>query len=368
MVRVVVVIRVGMVVVAIRVVTVVLVISTVTVIFNHLPYQTHLTCHGHPAQPFIRWVIFLKMKEEVSLLELVREQNYKGIVEHPDAQNEEKVISLVNLGRFKEALSLARNNSFEKAYCYYKLGKPRSCLKTAGKKTGEKWSALRMQAYYVLDRYEDAVKEGSVLKKEGASLVNYSAALSLLSLERGEALEEIEKIEEHAQHLHGAIREEVMYNLSFSALPNKEKFVEKLKKINPAEKETVSLVESQINTALGNLESVEEGALNRRDRLVHRYNAEGRAEGLEETLKLFQREIYYKNKIKMYLKEEGGAEEISQIEKALKENSPGSAVKLAKRMAICNVSHLVHALTKKGANAKCLKRFLNSSASALKEK
>ncbi|KAI5171890.1 hypothetical protein NEFER03_1155 [Nematocida sp. LUAm3] len=211
---------------------------------------------------------------------------------------EMSVRELIEAGMYEEALQHSKNNSFEKAYCYYKIGKYRSALKTAAKKQGEKWSALRMQTYYCLDRYAEALKESKSLPKKGAVFVNYAAALSLHIMEHPKNISQKNECREIAQKLEEPLKSEVLYNLTLSSLPNRERVIEELKEINTesADVDTQEIVHAQISTLEGKHERISSERLLKRNRAIHQWNA-GNKEELQEnkesflgTLRKFQRE------------------------------------------------------------------------------
>ncbi|KAI5191575.1 hypothetical protein NECID01_1525 [Nematocida sp. AWRm77] len=296
------------------------------------------------------------------LLALEKNRDYEGILEHKSASKEDRVVALIKLNRFEEAVKSAKNNTFEKAYCYYKLNKFKSCLKTAGKKEGKQWSSLRMQAYYGLNKYEASLEEAKELKKKGVTLVNYAAALGLVQAQyraehfEGETegtKEKMQKVQEEIERVHrqsaeeeGYIKEEVEYNLAFSLLPNREEFAGALCKTSPEEKDTREVVSAQVSTLKEAFSEISPEVLTKRNRAIHMYNAEKEeSPELQESLKGFQREMYYRGKIREFMRTGHSPAEVKEAAEKLKEGDASAANCLVSRLSRNNAAYLKAALS-----------------------
>ncbi|KAI5187800.1 hypothetical protein NEHOM01_2377 [Nematocida homosporus] len=304
--------------------------------------------------------------EEVSrksLAVLIREKDYLGIVDHPEASAHEKCVALLELKQYEQALHLAKNNSFAKAYCYYKLGKYGAVLKTAKHKKGECWASIRMQAYYALDRYECAIAEAAELPQSEAVLVNYAAALGLAAAGTGSKwVKEISECSSRAQGLEENMRNEVAYNLCFQNLPYKEKFVRSLKALAPSDPETRVLVDSQVLALNGQHGSIPADGLLRRNREILFYNRDGEeAPTLRREMKTFQRTIYYQNRIKSHFQKSADIPELTEALEDYHAGCADSLIRLVSRMPRANAVHLEALMRLHGIPTNPLARYLKHS-------
>lgn len=212
---------------------------------------------------------------------------------------EESLSSLIERKEYERALEKARNNTFEKAYCYYKLGKHKSCLKTAGKKEGQMWSTLRMQAHYALDRHDKALQEAASLPLIGELLVNYAASLALdVHGKKGEEAEEIVKqcealIQKEPVAL---LKQEAKYNLGLRFYQDPQEHIRYLEQVKAPEGGS-SLIEAEIMNLSQDHDKIRTEGLSKRNRAIVEYNKTRQDnEFVPSGLKKFQREVYGKSK------------------------------------------------------------------------
>ncbi|KAI5191188.1 hypothetical protein NEMIN01_1396 [Nematocida minor] len=283
-------------------------------------------------------------KSEISVL--IKEMKYDEIVEHLEATREQKTVALMKMDRFKEALKYCYNNTFEKAYCFYRIGKYKCALKTAGKKKGSAWISLRSQIYYKLDRHLDAIKEIGKLKEiKGPVLVNYAANVALAIAEnkaeadstKGKEMATVlEKIKNEKIDIQG----EVLYNLAFSYLPDRRKVLNKLKEIDTPDRDHRELVQAQIHNIQDMQKEISPSILNRSNKAIHRYNTEAiQSPCLLESMKQFQKNTYYQNKIKQYSQTKD-VPELCNIIDDLKQNNTKPIIRLISRLNRKNALHL----------------------------
>ncbi|OAG30461.1 hypothetical protein NEDG_02003 [Nematocida displodere] len=299
--------------------------------------------------------------ERGGLERLLQEKRYQEILEHKEASEEDKVVSLIKLEEFAKALGRAKNNTVAKAYCYYKLKKYQACLKTAGRKESEEWSALRMQALFALDRYDEAVNEGRTLNLTRHTLVNYAAALALAHQARpvySAELKECRKMVEAEADL--LLREEGRYNLALAVARDGEAFVSALREIHPTEKDTLILVNAQINNSLSNFEKIDTEHLSKRNRAIVEYNHHGRDRDMvAASLKKWQEEIFYQNELKRAIK---GEEPIAAIKDVLAElpGNPEPLRALIRKLSPDNLNHLTKLCLIKASNPKDTRKTIRA--------
>ncbi|KAI5181570.1 hypothetical protein NEOKW01_1746 [Nematocida sp. AWRm80] len=281
--------------------------------------------------------------------QLIAQNRYTEIAEHPEAGRLEKGVSLIKLGKYNEALKVLPNNSFEKAYCYYKLEKYKSALKTAKNKKGEKWTVIRMQIYYGLDQYTEAWKEAETLKKTEYTLVNYAAILALGSLQNSMLKDKAQELLDtlSTQEKNKELKAEIEYNLAFAKLPDRAAMKQALENIQDKEAEEGhrNLVKAQIHTLAGEISEINPSTLGSKNRAIHRYNKEKiTTPALEHTLRAFQREQYYAGLIRQHQKYKN-APELSEALECYQENSQ-PLDRVLSRMTRKNIVHLRQVLEK----------------------
>lgn len=296
---------------------------------------------------------------------LAKEKKYDEIIAHPDATKEQKGISLIKLERFKEALKYCHNNTFEKAYCYYKIGKYKSALKTSGTKTGDAWHTLRSQIYYKMDRHQSAVDEMKKLKsqeKHGPVLVNYAANVALSvaesKTEDNSGSEEIESILQSLENEKVDTCGEVLYNLAFAHLTDRRVMLKKLKEIDTPDRDHRELVNAQIYNIQAKQKEISPSVLTKSNKAIHRYNAESiETPCLQETMKKFQRDTYYQNKIKQFGRTHD-VPEIDSIVDDLRDRNTKSAIKLVNKLCRKNSLRFKHMLENEELLTKGLSRII----------
>nr|ABO69721.1 unknown [Nosema bombycis] len=93
----------------------------------------------------------------VNLNEIETIESYEKIAKlEGDEYNQYKVIALINLDKFKEALKFVQPGSFEAAYIYYKLKNYKKALKIISKFKDEKSFILKSQILYSIGFYNKA--------------------------------------------------------------------------------------------------------------------------------------------------------------------------------------------------------------------
>lgn len=303
-------------------------------------------------------------KSEISVL--AKDKKYDEIIAHPDATKEQKAISLIKMERFKEALKHCDNNTFEKSYCFYKIGKYKAALKTAGTKRGDAWCTLRSQIYYKLDRHQESIDEIKKLKtreKKGPVLVNYAASVALAVAEnRTEESKpkpaEVEEILRNIKDEKVDIQGEVLYNLSFAYLSDRQVMLSKLKEIDTPDRDHRELVNAQIYNIQDKQKEISPSVLTKSNKAIHRYNTEAiQTPCLLETMKKFQIETYYQNKIKQFSRTQD-VPEICNIIDDLRENNAKSAVKLVSKLSRKNSLRFKKMLENENILTKGLNRII----------
>ncbi|KAH9386001.1 uncharacterized protein NEMAJ01_0897 [Nematocida major] len=297
-------------------------------------------------------------KSEISIL--VQEKRYEEIIKHPEATKEHIAVALIKMDRYREALKFCHNNTFEKGYCYYKLGKYKSALHTAGRKKGNAWATLRSQIYYKLDRPVEAMNELK-MKLTGPVLVNYASSVGMAcvanSLKNAET--EVQNLLERVKSEPVDIQGEVLYNLAFSYLPDKKLMHQKLEEIDTPDRDHRDLVNSQIYNLEGKYKEISPNILNKSNRAIHRYNAEGiQTPCLLESMKQFQKDTYYQNKIRQYGKTKDVAEICSMIEE-LKQGNLKPIVKFLSKMSRKNAHRMKKILEAEGIQNKSLAKIIS---------
>lgn len=216
-----------------------------------------------------------------------------------EGEQEEPLSSLIERKEYEQALKKAKNNTFEKAYCYYKLKKYKACLKTAGKKEGQMWSTLRMQAYYALDEHVKALHEAVGLPLIGELLVNYTASLALaLSNKKTEEAEGILKqcealIQKEPVTM---LKQEAKYNLGLRFYQNPQEQIRYLEEVK-AEEGGSSLIEAEIKNLSQEYDKIRTEGLSKRNRAILEYNKTKQDnEFVPNDLKQFQQQTYNKSR------------------------------------------------------------------------
>lgn len=291
----------------------------------------------------------------MSLGDFINKEEKKKVTE-----GKQQCLSLIALGKYKEALGEAKNNSFEKAYCYYKLGKYKAAIKTAGKREGRQWESIRMQSYYSLNRYTDAIREGDkIYKINGESLVNYSAAVAMAAVAGENVEEEARRCREAAESSEEYVRAETMYNLALMHMPKRDKTVEELQKIETTDTECAESIKAQIATLEQRYKDVPVQSLLKRNREIHQYNITGEeAPGLVSNMKVFQREIYNKEKLRMYSRTKSVPKEIKEFVESLKKKECPKAMEKIVKMPRRNIQHLIQILAQEKVSTRFIKRYL----------
>ncbi|KAI5162027.1 hypothetical protein NEAUS03_1870 [Nematocida ausubeli] len=293
---------------------------------------------------------------------LIGEEKYEEILAHPKATEEQKAVALIKLDRYKEAIDLCHNNTFEKGYCYYKLEKYKSALHTAGNKKGADWTMLRSQILYKLDRHMEALAEIKKLKLKGAILVNYAGNVAMACAENKlksdgpEVREILEMIKNESVNIQG----EVLYNLSFAYLPDRKKTLQKLKEIDTPDRTHRQLVASQIHNIEGNHQEISPSVLTKSNRAIHKYNTEGVAlPNLQGSMKQFQKDSYYQNKIRRY-RQTKNVPEICNIINDLEHKNTKPMIKFISKISRKNALRLEKVLKDDNLLNKSLRRIISN--------
>ncbi|EIJ88337.1 hypothetical protein NEPAR06_1641 [Nematocida parisii] len=298
--------------------------------------------------------------EDISVL--ITENRYSEILAHQKATEEQKTIALIKLDRYNEALKTCQNNTFEKGYCYYKLGRYKAALHTAGKKKGADWTTLRSQILYKLDRHSEALEELKKLKLKGPILVNYAGNVAMACVENKLKCDgpEVEEILKMLKNESINIQAEVLYNLSFAYLPDRKKALQKLKEIDTPDRDHRELIASQIHNIEGNLKEISPSVLSKSNRSIHRYNAEGiQTPCLLDSMKQFQKDNYYQNRIKQYGQSKD-VPEICSIIDELKQNNTKPIVRFISKLSRKNALRLKKVLEEDNLLNKSLKRIIRN--------
>jgi tetratricopeptide (TPR) repeat protein len=304
---------------------------------------------------------------EKNVEQMIEEENHLSILELEGIPPEHRVVALIKLGRYEEALKGARNNSFEKAYCYYRLHKHSSALKTVGRKRGEKWSILKSHVLYAMGRYDEALSFLGEALEGNERAVNFAAINSLCRLQAGEmpslydppvrslSSDPVEGSALLKKMKDAMLREEVMYNCLFEEIGERGKYLEMLKENRDAfsSEEMRILATAQIDNLCGVFGSIDKSLLTKRNAAVVEYN-EGKCgeEGLEHFMH-FQRQICFSNLICALRTPGAEGKFVSAVERA----GSGDTRALSKyigKMNDYNVYHLTRYMEERGCNAKLL--------------
>lgn len=98
-----------------------------------------------------------------------------------------KIVACIFLGRYRDALIYCTENTFEKAYCFYKLKNFKRSLKVLNKLSGQNVECLRAQCLYFIGRYSESHEIMSKFPNRDEIAVNMSAieSLNVLSQSNG---------------------------------------------------------------------------------------------------------------------------------------------------------------------------------------
>lgn len=247
---------------------------------------------------------------------LIRDSDHLSILHSELSSADDKVVALIKLERHEEALRAAKNNSYEKAYCYYRVKKYKSCLKTVGGRLGEKWAILKAQALYALGRYRESAQAMQQVLQGDERAVNFSAAVSLGRLsdlpkspsvfasteDRAPHRNDIHRPSEARQIKDLLLREEFAYNQWFESLHDPGIYARtlKAKECECKCEEVKTLVKNQLLNLTENFSEIDTGALSKRNAKVVEYNASHGSKSSIDYLDHFlhfQRQIYLRNEL-----------------------------------------------------------------------
>lgn len=178
-----------------------------------------------------------------NLQELVDKNNHNSILQLTgDAYDRYKIVANIKLEKYKEALKMAKKNTFEFCYCLYKQKKYKNCIKIVEKlvKQNDKDEGLMYlyaQCLYHLGYYN---KSAAIMCKTSkpSALVNYMAAESLSILGNSDEVFRYKaKAKDTYKHMEvnidsssmtKEVNDELSYNMSFRYLNEEKTYTEYL--------------------------------------------------------------------------------------------------------------------------------------------